>query len=89
MSETKKETNTEQPQTETVEEKQPQAESVEKTEAVENTQTKTPTKTGVKKPTITRVEGTLTQVVKTSGKTEWQSKPLLKTKTKTGTRIDY
>lgn len=79
MSEAKKETNTE----------QPQAESVEETTEVKDTQTKTPTKTGVKKPTITRVEGTLTQALKTSGKTEWQSKPLSKTKTKTGTRIDY
>lgn len=68
---------------------QPQTENVEETKEVKDTQTKTPTKTGVKKPAITRVEGTLTQVVKTSGKTEWQSKPLSKTKTKTGTRIDY
>lgn len=68
---------------------QPQAESVEETKEVKDTQTKTPTKTGVKKPAITRVEGTLTQAVKTSGKTEWQSQPLSKTKTKTGTRIDY
>ena len=68
---------------------QPQTENVEETKEVKDTQTKTPTKTGVKKPAITRVEGTLAQVVKTSGKTEWQSKPLSKTKTKTGTRIDY
>lgn len=68
---------------------QPQSESVEETKEVKDMQTKTPTKTGVKKTAITRVEGTLPQVVKTSGKTEWQSNPLSKTKTKTGMRIDY
>lgn len=88
MSETKKETNTEQPQTETVEEKQPQTESVEKTETVENTQTKAETKTKTEKPKIVRQEGTAKPAVKSAAVKSAVSKG---TKCKQGkfSRVDY
>lgn len=88
MSEAKKETNTEQPQTETVEEKQPQTESVAETETVENSQTKAEVKTKTEKPKIERQEGTAKPAIKSAAVKSVVSKG---TKHKQGkfTRVDY
>lgn len=88
MSEAKKETNTEQSQTETVEEKQTQTESVDKTETVENSQAKAEAKTETEKPKIVREEGTAKPAVKSAAVKSAVSKG---TKRKQGkfTRVDY
>ena len=88
MSEAKKETNTEQPQTESVEEKQPQTESVEKTETVENSQATAETKPKTEKPNIVRQEGTAKPAINSAAVKPAVSKG---TKHKQGkfTRVDY